>query len=610
MGRMIGIDLGTTNSLATYIDDTGEIKFIKNDYGNILFPSVVGVNENGEVIVGELAKERRMLNPMDTASNFKRKMGTDMKIKIKDRQFDAQMLSSIILKHLKENAEREIGEKIDRAIISVPAYFNDKQRKDTKIAAELAGFQVERLINEPTAAALSLGSNVLDRNLKFLVLDLGGGTFDVTLLETFESIMEVISISGDTMLGGEDFTTKICEIFLRKNNLTQSELTKEERTLIYTKADRVKKLISMKDMEMSVEIGNRKFSATIAQEDFREAVKPLLVKMKIAIDRALKDGNTDPREIEKVILVGGAVKLGIIKEFVEKYFEKLRKKKDSFGQSYYRENDFVNGEEFVSIIGEPDSAVAYGVGVTVGMKERNKAFSERILTDVCPFTLGIEVIGERFSPIIQRNTTVPTSKSDYYYTTVDNQEIITVSIYQGESFDIKDNLFLGKFNINVPKNKAGMESVNVRFTYDINGILEVEATSLTTGEKKNKLLISGSLSETEKIEKIKRLEEIKLEVESKNKDKLLIERANRIYSEISNSEIRNYISRFLEHYEMSLKTDNTIRIRKAKKEFTEFLDKIDPELSDISIDDIMKEKELKIKRLEEEDEDDDLGFLN
>lgn len=610
MGRMIGIDLGTTNSLATYIDDTGEIKFIKNDYGNILFPSVVGVNENGEVIVGELAKERRMLNPMDTASNFKRKMGTDMKIKIKDRQFDAQMLSSIILKHLKENAEREIGEKIDRAIISVPAYFNDKQRKDTKIAAELAGFQVERLINEPTAAALSLGSNILDRNLKFLVLDLGGGTFDVTLLETFESIMEVISISGDTMLGGEDFTTKICEIFLRKNNLTQSELTKEERTLIYTKADRVKKLISMKDMEMSVEIGNRKFSATIAQEDFREAVKPLLVKMKIAIDRALKDGNTDPREIEKVILVGGAVRLGIIKEFVEKYFEKLRKKKNSLGQSYYRENDFVNGEEFVSIIGEPDSAVAYGVGVTVGMKERNKAFSERILTDVCPFTLGIEVIGERFSPIIQRNTTVPTSKSDYYYTTVDNQEIITVSIYQGESFDIKDNLFLGKFNINVPKNKAGMESVNVRFTYDINGILEVEATSLTTGEKKNKLLISGSLSETEKAEKIKRLEEIKLEVESKNKDKLLIERANRIYSEISNSEIRNYISRFLEHYEMSLKTDNTIKIRKAKKEFMKFLDEVDPELSDMSIDDILKEKELKTKILEEEDDDDDLGFLN
>ena len=213
MGKMIGIDLGTTNSLATYIDETGEIKFIKNEYGNILIPSVVGINENDEVIVGELAKERRMLNPLDTASNFKRKMGTNAKIRIKGKEFDAQMLSSLVLKHLKENAERQLGSEVDRAIISVPAYFNDKQRKDTKIAAELAGLQVERLINEPTAAALSLGSSILDRNLKFLVLDLGGGTFDVTLLETFESIMEVISISGDTMLGERILQLKYARYF-------------------------------------------------------------------------------------------------------------------------------------------------------------------------------------------------------------------------------------------------------------------------------------------------------------------------------------------------------------------------------------------------------------
>ena len=215
MGRMIGIDLGTTNSLATYIDDNGEIQFVKNEYGNILIPSVVGIDENDGIIVGELAKERRMMNAGETASNFKRRMGTEAKIKVKNRTFDAQMLSSFVLKHLKESAEKQLNEKIDRAIISVPAYFNDKQRKDTKIAAELAGLTVERLINEPTAAALSLGSHILDQNLKFIVLDLGGGTFDVTLLETFEDIMEVISISGDTMLGGEDFTTKICEIFLK-----------------------------------------------------------------------------------------------------------------------------------------------------------------------------------------------------------------------------------------------------------------------------------------------------------------------------------------------------------------------------------------------------------
>ena len=251
---MIGIDLGTTNSLATYIDDNGEIQFIKNEYGNILIPSVVGIDENDAIIVGELAKERRMMNAGETASNFKRRMGTDAKIKVKNRTFDAQMLSSFVLKHLKENAEKQLNEKINRAIISVPAYFNDKQRRDTKMAAELAGLTVERLINEPTAAALSLGSNILNQNLKFIVLDLGGGTFDVTLLETFENIMDVISISGDTMLGGEDFTTKICEIFLKNIKLEITDLSRDERTKLYTKADRAKKLISLKDIEIELEI--------------------------------------------------------------------------------------------------------------------------------------------------------------------------------------------------------------------------------------------------------------------------------------------------------------------------------------------------------------------
>ena len=603
MSRMIGIDLGTTNSLATYISDSGEIKFVKNEYGSILIPSVVGIDENNEVVIGELAKERRMLNVAETASNFKRKMGTNAKIKIKEKTFDAQMLSSLVLKHLKENAEKELGETVDRAIISVPAYFNDKQRKDTKIAAELAGLTVERLINEPTAAALSLGSHILDRNLKFIVLDLGGGTFDVTLLESFESIMEVISISGDTMLGGEDFTIKICELFLKKIGLSQGDLSKKDRAVLYTKADRAKKLISIKDVEISMEIENKEYRIQVTQEEFKEAVKPLLVKMKLAIDRALSDGNTHASEIEKVILVGGAVKLGIVREFTEKYFEKMRK-----NSGYSGGNDFIEGEELVSVATDPDTSVAYGVGVTVGMKERNKAFSERILTDVCPFTLGIEIIGEKFSPIIPRNTTVPTSKSDYYYTVFDNQDLIRVAIYQGESLDIRENLFLGDFDINVPKNRAGMESINVRFTYDINGILEVEATSVTSGEKRSKLIVNGDLSEAEKKEKLKKLEEIKIQSENKNKDKLLIERANRIYSEISNSEIRSYISQYMEQYEMTLKTDNRIKIKKAKKAFTDFLDKIDPELNDMNIDDILKDK-LEIEEIEDED-DDDLGFLN
>ena len=604
MGRMIGIDLGTTNSLATYIDDNGEIQFVKNEYGNILIPSVVGIDENDDIIVGELAKERRMMNAGETASNFKRRMGTDAKIKVKNRTFDAQMLSSFVLKHLKENAEKQLNEKINRAIISVPAYFNDKQRRDTKMAAELAGLTVERLINEPTAAALSLGSNILNQNLKFIVLDLGGGTFDVTLLETFENIMDVISISGDTMLGGEDFTTKICEIFLKNIKLAITDLSRDERTKLYTKADRAKKLINLKDVEIELEIKGKNYKSEITQKDFREAVKPLLVKMKAAIDKALQDGNTDAREIEKVVLVGGAVKLGIIEEFTEKYFHKMRGEK-----IYFSSENFIENNKLVSIVANPDTVVAYGVGIAVGMKERNKMFKERILTDVCPFTLGTELVGKRFAPIIPRNTTVPTSKSEYFYTIDDYQDKVNVGIYQGESLNIDDNLFLGNFLIDVPRNIAGKEAINVRFTYDINGILEVEATVVSTGLKKSKLIVNGDLSEEEKNEKIKMLEEIKIQSENKNKDKLLLERANRIYAEIVNTEIRNHISDYLENYQMVVATGDRIRIQKVKESFSQFLDKIDPEINDMSIEDILKDFE---DEMEEEDmkEEDELEFWN
>ena len=604
MVRMIGIDLGTTNSLATYIDDNGKIEFVKNEYGNILIPSVVGIDENDDIIVGELAKERRMMNAGETASNFKRRMGTDAKIKVKNRTFDAQMLSSFVLKHLKENAEKQLNEKINRAIISVPAYFNDKQRRDTKMAAELAGLTVERLINEPTAAALSLGSHILDQNLKFIVLDLGGGTFDVTLLETFENIMEVLSISGDTMLGGEDFTTKICEIFLKNIKLSIVDLSRDERTKLYTKADRAKKLISLKNVEIEMEIKGKKYKSEITQENFRETVKPLLVKMKVAIDKALQDGNTDAREIEKVILVGGAVKLGIIEEFVEKYFHKMRGEK-----IYFNNDDFIENNKLVSIAADPDTVVAYGVGIAVGMKERNKVFKERILTDVCPFTLGTEIVGRRFAPIIPRNTTVPTSRSEYFYTIEDYQSQVTVGIYQGESLNIDDNLFLGEFLLDVPQNLAGKEAINVRFTYDINGILEVEAKVVSTGLKKSKLIVNGDLSEEEKNEKIKMLEEIKIQSENKNKDKLLLERANRIYAEIVNTEIRNHISDYLENYKMVVATGDRIRIQKAKESFSQFLDKIDPEINDMNIEDILKDFE---DEMEEEDmkEEDELEFWN
>jgi len=433
---------------------------------------------------------------------------------------------------------------------------------------------------------------------------LGGGTFDVTLLETFENIMDVISISGDTMLGGEDFTTKICEIFLKNIKLAITDLSRDERTKLYTKADRAKKLINLKDVEIELEIKGKNYKSEITQKDFREAVKPLLVKMKAAIDKALQDGNTDAREIEKVVLVGGAVKLGIIEEFTEKYFHKMRGEK-----IYFSSENFIENNKLVSIVANPDTVVAYGVGIAVGMKERNKMFKERILTDVCPFTLGTELVGKRFAPIIPRNTTVPTSKSEYFYTIDDYQDKVNVGIYQGESLNIDDNLFLGNFLIDVPRNIAGKEAINVRFTYDINGILEVETTVVSTGLKKSKLIVNGDLSEEEKNEKIKMLEEIKIQSENKNKDKLLLERANRIYAEIVNTEIRNHISDYLENYQMVVATGDRIRIQKTKESFSQFLDKIDPEINDMSIEDILKDFE---DEMEEEDmkEEDELKFWN
>ena len=303
-------------------------------------------------------------------------------------------------------------------------------------------------------------------------------------------------------------------------------------------------------------------------------------------------------------ILNKAVKLGIIEEFTEKYFHKMRGEK-----IYFSSENFIENNKLVSIVANPDTVVAYGVGIAVGMKERNKMFKERILTDVCPFTLGTELVGKRFAPIIPRNTTVPTSKSEYFYTIDDYQDKVNVGIYQGESLNIDDNLFLGNFLIDVPRNIAGKEAINVRFTYDINGILEVEATVVSTGLKKSKLIVNGDLSEEEKNEKIKMLEEIKIQSENKNKDKLLLERANRIYAEIVNTEIRNHISDYLENYQMVVATGDRIRIQKTKESFSQFLDKIDPEINDMNIEDILKDFE---DEMEEEDmkEEDELEFWN
>ena len=520
MGKMIGIDLGTTNSLATYIDETGEIKFIKNEYGNILIPSVVGINENDEVIVGELAKERRMLNPLDTASNFKRKMGTNAKIRIKGKEFDAQMLSSLVLKHLKENAERQLGSEVDRAIISVPAYFNDKQRKDTKIAAELAGLQVERLINEPTAAALSLGSSILDRNLRFLVLDLGGGTFDVSVLEISDGVIEVISTAGNNHLGGDDFDNEVINWLVTEfKKETGIDLSNDKMAYQRLKdaAEKAKKELSTL-METSISLpfitmdatGPKHLEMKLTRAKFDDLTKHLVEATQGPTKTALKDANLDTKDIDEILLVGGSTRIPAVQEWVENFFGK-------------KPNKGIN----------PDEVVAAGAAIQGGVLMGD--VKDVLLLDVTPLSLGIETAGGVFTKMIDKNTTIPVKKSQVYSTYSDNQTAVTINVLQGERSRAADNHKLGEFNLEgIPAAPRGVPQIEVTFDIDANGIVHVSAKDLGTG-KENKVTISGSSNlSKEEIERMTKEAEAHAEEDKKFQE--LVETRNRADQLISATE--------------------------------------------------------------------------
>ena len=561
---IIGIDLGTTNSLATYISENGEIKFIKSEHGNIMIPSVVGLSENGEIIVGEIAKERLITHPTITTNLFKRKMGTKKNSRLGNQVFTAVELSAFVLKYIRQNAERELNCTVSEAIVTVPAYFNDKQRKDTMKAAKLAGIKVERIINEPTAAAIAYEHEILKEDLKFMVLDLGGGKFDVKILESFDEILEVISISGDSFLGGEDFTQILFDMFLEKNSLIVEELTLNEYAYIYNQVDRAKRASNNMDtIEIKVSINELNLQTIITLQEYRKKLTPLIIKIKSAVDKALRGGKVSMSEIEKVILVGGATRMPIIEEFIRAYFLKETGRKTT--------------DDFICSSLNPDQAIAYGAGIAVGMKERNVTFREKIMTDVCPFSLGIGVIGGRFAPIIERNMTIPTSRSEYFVTVFDNQQKINVVIFQGENLKVSENIKLGELIVNVPFAAKGQEGIFVRFTYDINGVLEVETNNPTTNETRKIVISDDSLSDIE-IENIKlNFDKLKILPINKSENQLLLSRGSRIFGEV-NGDTRRYIQSILEDFEHFLLNAKEIEIIKKRQEINKIFDKYDLEV--------------------------------
>lgn len=561
---IIGIDLGTTNSLvACFKDETPVV--IKNVYGETLTPSIVSVDENGEVFVGKIAKERQITHPESTASLFKRHMGTKKEYKLGDKKFLPEELSSLIIRNLKSDAEEFLGEEVTEAVISVPAYFNDTQRKATKRAGELAGLKVERIINEPTAAAIAYGLHEKSSNTKFLVFDLGGGTFDISVLELYKNIMEVRAVAGDNYLGGEDFTKVLMEIFARRNDIDLNELDSKTYNLLRKQAEVAKRNFSKeKTAELSVRINDKELKEEITLNEFEKDCELLLAKLRRPIERALSDAAIKLKEIDTIVLVGGGTKLPLIRSFVGKLFGRLPATN-------------IN----------PDEVVAMGAAIQAAMKKRDKAIKEIVLTDVCPYTLGTNTSIQKpggyyesghFFPIIERNTIIPVSRVERLYTVRDNQKKISVEILQGESRLAKENILLGEITVSVPPSKGGEQAIDVRYTYDINGILEVEVTVVSTGVKKTMVIEKnpGNMSKEEVQERLEELKEIKIHPREKEENKHLIARGERLYEE-SIGFARTYIAQGISNFEDALDKQDEREISRAYEELKNLLNEIEGE---------------------------------
>ncbi|MDH6427878.1 molecular chaperone HscC [Paenibacillus odorifer] len=559
--RTIGIDLGTTYSLAAYWDGSQAV-IIPNVLGEHVTPSIVSVDAGGEVLVGRIAQERLITHPQLTASTFKRFMGSAKKYTLGTMTFTPEELSSFVLRSLKEDAENHLGESVTKAIISVPAYFNDVQRKATKKAAEMAGLQVERLISEPTAAALAYGLHQ-NQETSFLVFDLGGGTFDVSILELFEGVMDVKSIAGDNYLGGEDFTEILVAYFIQKNKLDAESLTPITRSMLYKQAEQSKRILGTESAAtMRIVIKEEEYVLTIERSELEQLVQPLLIRLRQPIERALRDASLQPSDLDGIVMIGGATKMPLIKQIISRMFGKM---------------------PYANI--SPDETVALGAAVQVALKQRDQALDEMILTDVCPYTLGTSVLRRgssgqtssgHYFPIIERNTPIPVSRVERLYTAADNQKIISVDVYQGESPRVENNLFLGEMEFQIPQAPRGEESIDVRYTYDVNGILEVEVTTVSTGQKHQMIIEqnAGAMTKKQIEARLLELRSIKIHPRERTENRLLLARGERLYEEVLGDQ-RKFIAQCLKVFEDALYTQNEKVIEKAAQAFNEQLAEIE-----------------------------------
>ncbi|MFK0683079.1 molecular chaperone HscC [Ochrobactrum sp. BD67] len=550
---IVGIDLGTSNSLVSVWEEGGP-RALENALGETLTPSAVSIGDAGEVLVGRAAIDRLITHPDRTAASFKRAMGSAVQFTLGNYRWRAEELSALVLKSLRQDAELALGEPITEAVISVPAYFNDIQRKATLDAARLAGLHVERLINEPTAAALAHGLEHQDEGT-FLVLDLGGGTFDVSLLHKYDDVMEIRASAGDALLGGDDFRTVIVTELLKRHQLVENDLDGGDKARLFAEAERLKRaLTEQSQLEYSFGVTGERFSGLFERLEFEELAQPLLRRMRAPMERALRDARVDAGKIDQVVLVGGAARMPMVRSLAARLFGR-----------------------FPLLHPQPDHIVGLGAAVQAGLRKREGALEEIIMTDVCPFTLGTSVLDPRapegavLSPIIERNAVVPISRESRYWTASDGQTVVRIDVLQGENMRPSQNIALGMIEVPVSSGPAGKECVDVRYTYDVNGALEVEVKVVSTGQVHRRIFRNqANLTDAELEARFSALSSIKMLPRDQQENRALIARAERLYAETL-GDARDQIREMLFWFEKSLE-DQSIRDTQAiRQQFSDML---------------------------------------
>lgn len=562
---ILGIDLGTTNSAAAYMTPDGP-RLIPNALGDTLTPSVVGLDGSGALLVGRAAKELSVAHPERCAAAFKRRMGDRWTCTLDGKEFSPEQLSSLVLTALRQDAEAHLGHAVNEAVITVPAYFNEHQRRATIEAGRMAGLKVHRILNEPTAASIAYGFHEAQQEKSLLVVDLGGGTFDVSVVEMYEGTVEVRASSGDSLLGGEDFTAAMAAKVLESQGYVYERAELQDPLLVARMrylCERAKCQLSTAE-HVTVRVPNRQGEllegapeVTVTRAEFESWTENILRRTEGPIRRALGDASLDEGRVDEVILVGGATRMPAFIARLEKLFGK---------PPQCRLN--------------PDEVVALGAAVQAGLIAQSAALEDLVVTDVAPFTLGVETskefAGEHRNgymlPIIHRNTTIPVSRVKRVFTVNPNQRQVRVAIYQGENRRVEHNILLAEFDLEgIPQGPAG-QSIDIRFTYDLSGVLEVEAIVVATQRKARQVITrhARGLSEEEVARAVAAMQALKTTPREEAAYRLLLARAERIFRELPLDD-RRHLERLLDGFEEALESCDRAAIAEFERVVSEFL---------------------------------------